>query len=283
MGGFADLCRTLRKPSYSGSPYTLKALKYIDPLRDKKTLLPPTPIEVLNLVTYGAFNYDRCLSTLPEAQYVVPRQYLAEQSVAELRDARCLLIHSYVGNGKSIFLYILAHKLSEDGYRCFELRTNPIVQQRELDFLKTLGKIALFFDSYDTAIDYAQQLAEELPHAKFIVAIRTAIQDVRLHEVQARLPAPMHRISLNGIRERDSEDFKELLDRSGVRVRALEETIDQCKDFRDVVVSLYNNEEIISKIREELTPLVRDRICRLRLYRMVICSIGSATTFMLRF
>ena len=260
--GFADLCRTLPKPHFSGDIYMLKAFKYMDPLRDKKTLLPPTPIEILNLVTYGAFNYDRCLSTLPRAQYVVPRQELAEQSAHELRDARCLLIHSYIGNGKSVFLYILAHKLTEVGYRCFECRTNPIVQQRELDYLKTLGRIAIFFDSYDTAVEYVRQLAEELPDAKFIISIRTAIQDVRLHEVQTRLPEPMHRISLNGIREREARDFKELLDHSGVRVAGLEETIDECKDFREVVVSLYNNAEIRNKIREELTPILKDRRCR---------------------
>ena len=260
--GFAELCRTLPKPNFSGSIHSLKALKYIDPLRDKKTLLPPTPIEVLHLVTYGAFNYDRCLSTLPRAQYVVPRQDLAEQSAHELQHARCLLIHSYIGNGKSIFLYILAHKLSEEGYRCFECRTNPIIQQAEIDYLKTLDRIVILFDSYDTAVEYVQQFAEELPHAKFVVSIRTAIQDVRLHEVQTRLPTPMHRISLNGIRERDSEDFKALLDRSGIRVPALEETIDECKDFREIVVSLYNNEKIKNKIRLELNPLLKDRRCR---------------------
>ena len=260
--GFADLCRSLPRPNFSDNPHSLKALKYIDPLRDKKTLLPPTPIEVSNLVTYGTFNYDRCLSTLPKAQYVVPRQELAEQSATALREAKCLLIHSYIGNGKSIFLYILAHRLSEEGYRCFECRTNPIIQQTEIEYLKTLGKVVILFDSYDTAVEYVQQFVEELPHAKFIVAMRTAIQDVRMHEVQTRLPEPMNRISLNGIRERDSSDFKTLLDRTGIRVAGLEETIDECRDFREVVVSLYNNEEIRRKIKQELTPLLENRRCR---------------------
>ena len=262
VNGFADICRTASKPDFSGDLHTLKAFKYMDPLRDKKTLHPPTPIEILNLVTYGVFNYDRCLSTLPRAQYVVPRQDLADQSVKELRDVRCLLIHSYIGNGKSIFLYILAHKLSENGYRCFECRPNPIMQKKEFNFLATLGKVAIFFDSYDTAVEYVQQLAEELPNAKFIISIRTAIQDVRLHEVQARLPGPMHRISLNGMREKDANDFTELLDRSGVRVTGLEEAIRECQDFREIIVSLYNNVEIKEKVQQELTPILNDKRCR---------------------
>ena len=78
--GFSELCKTLPKPAPSIDPHSLKAFKYVDPLKDKKTLVPPTPIEVLNLVTFGTFNFARCLSTLPEGSYVVPRQDLAESS-----------------------------------------------------------------------------------------------------------------------------------------------------------------------------------------------------------
>ena len=259
---FAEICRNVSKSTYSGNLNTLKAFRYIDPLRDKKTLLPPTPIEVLNLVTYGTFNFDRCLSTLPKPHYIVPRDELIERAIRELNGARCLLVHSYVGNGKSIFLYILAYHLSEMGYRCVECRPNPIFSQKELDFLKTQGKIAVLMDSYDTAIDCIQLLAQEIPAAKFIVSIRTALQDVRLHEVQTRLPEPLRRISLNGMRKHEAEGFKVLLDRSGARVPMLEDTIDRCNDFREVVLSLYKNEAIRSKIQDALAPIVADRTCR---------------------
>ena len=260
--GFAQLCRTLPKPASLGDLHALKAFRYVDPHKDKKTLLQPTPLEILNLVTYGIFNYQRCLSTLPGAQYIVPRQELAEQATKELSNARCLLVHSHLGNGKSIFLHVLAHKLSEHGYRCFWCRSNPLIQQRELDYLKTVGKIAILFDSYSTAIDLMDRLSESLPETKFVVAIRTAIQDVRLHEIQERLPTPVRRINLNGIKDKDIYDFKKLLDQSGVRVPMLEEVIDQCNDFREVVTSLYNNEEIREKIRDELQPIFQDENSR---------------------
>ena len=260
--GFSSLCKTLPGPDTSVDPHALKGFRYIDPLRDKKTLLPPTPIEILNLVTFGTFNFARCLSTLPSAQYVVPRQALVQRSVSELDDARCLLVHSYIGNGKSIFLYIIAHKLSELGYRCFICRTNPLMLQKDLHLLGAFERVVIFFDSYNTAIDYIQQLSEELPNAKFVVTIRTATQDVRLHEIQTRLPAPLRRANLNGIGQADKAEFKELLDRSGVRVPLLEEIVDKCSDFREVVLALYKNEQIRNKIREEFTPLLEDRKCR---------------------
>ena len=134
--------------------------------------------------------------------------------------------------------------------------------QRDLDLLASFGRVIIIFDSYNTAIDYIERLSEELPNAKFIVSIRTATQDVRLHEIQARLPAPLGRTALNGIYQEDKVAFKELLDKSGVRVSQLEETIDRCTEFREVVLALYRNQQIRRKITEAFSPLLEDRKCR---------------------
>lgn len=255
--GFAELCRTLPKPAPVSDPHLLKAFRYLDPFRDKRTLAPPTPIEILNLVTYGTFNFQRCLSTLPGAEYVVPRQKLAEQAANLLKTAKCLLVHSRLGNGKSIFLHILAHKLSEQGYQCFRCVPDPVLLQRDIDLLQEQKKPAILFDSYNSAIDLIGQLTELPASTKFIVAVRTGVQDVRLHEIQSRLPAPLQRVDLNGLQEDDSEDFKRLLNGCGVRAQDLEEVIDQCKDFREIVVSLYDHRQISDKIKTDLMPLLQ--------------------------
>ena len=256
--GFAELCRTLPKPEPVSDPHALRAFRYLDPFKDKRTLSPPTANEVLDLVTYGSFNYQRCLSTLPGAGYVVPRQKLADEAVKQLSECQCLLVHSRLGNGKSIFLHILAHKLSEQGYYCFWCRQNPQMLKQDLELLATFSKAAIFFDSYNTAIDVIEQFSVVSPSVKFIVAVRTGVQEVRLHEIQSRLPTPLRRVNLNGIQEQDTNDFKKLLDQSGVRAQDFEETIEKCKDFREIVVSLYDNREIRKKIKRELKPLLED-------------------------
>ena len=236
----------------------MKAFRYIDPFKDKKSLSPPTAVEILNLVTYGTFNYQRCLSTLPSSEYVVSRQKLANEAVTLLSDSRCLLVHSLLGNGKSIFLYILAHKLSEQGHHCFWCYPNPLTLQQDLELLQSFNKVVIFFDSYDSAIDLVKETTENLGDAKFVVAVRTGIQDVRMHEIHSRLPSPLRRVNLNGVQNEDREDFKKLLDQSGVRAPDLERIIDQCNDFREIVVALYNNEKIREKIKKELAPLLQD-------------------------
>ena len=116
-------------------------MRYLDPIRDRKTLSRPTAIEVLNLVTYGSFNYERCLGTLPRAEYVVPRQRLAREATERLKVARCLIVHSRIGNGKTIFLYILSHMLSQQGYRCFFFSRQCAVASSRCRYTKDNWKI----------------------------------------------------------------------------------------------------------------------------------------------
>lgn len=256
--GFADVCRTRATSEVTGGFYDLKAFRYLDPFKDKKTISPPTSVEILNLVTYGTFNYQRCLSTLPNNEYIVSRQQAAEKAVDLIESAHCLLVHSRIGNGKTIFLYILAHKLSERGYHCFMCHSNPQVLQRDIDLLQTFKDVVIFFDSYNSAVDIMEQLSNQLPEAKFIVAVRTGIQEARLHEMQSRLPSPLQRVNLNGLRREDREGFIYLLDQSGVRTGNLERVINRCKDLREVVLTLYKNQAIKDKIRDDLEPLLQD-------------------------
>jgi hypothetical protein len=258
VSGFAELCRTLPEPKAPVGPHSIRGFRYLDPFIDKKTLSPPTPIEVLNLVSFGTFNYQRCLATLPEAEYVVPRRTLIDEAFDQLNQSRCLLVHSRIGNGKSIFLYILSHKLAENGYQCFFCRSDAPPLQQDVELLGKIPKPAIFFDSYNAALDVIDQLSGLSHSAKFIVSIRTGVHDVRLHEITDRLPTPLGRVSLNGIRREDRDAFKKLLDRSGIRTANLSQTIENCKDFREIVLSLYDNVEIKKKIQTELHPLLAD-------------------------
>ena len=258
VDGFAEKCTSLPVVQTLVSPHSTKSFQYLDPLKDRKTVSAPTAIEVFNLVTYGHFNYQRCLETLPDGEYVAPRQEKAKEAALLLRDARCLLVHSRIGNGKSIFLYILSHLLSQQGYRCFLSQDNEEFLSADLEILKSTARSAIFFDSYDTAVDLIDLLAELPQEAIFIVSVRTGVQEVRLHEIQLKLPTPLERIDLNGIHRADIIDLQRLLDRSGLGNSDLPRLIRRSKDFRDVILTLYKNEYVKSKIDNEIIPLLDD-------------------------
>lgn len=255
--GFAGFCRNYSPSTSPVSLHTMRAFRYIDPRKDRKTISLPTATEVFHLVTYGTFNYQRCVSTLPGNDYVVPRSDLVQGALEKVRSAKCLLIHSSLGNGKSIFLYILSHKLSEQGYKCFMCAAHPVLSEHEISLLKKIEKPVIIFDSYDTAVDFVPEL-DAIPNVKFIITIRSGLHYVRLHEIQSRLPSPMARVDLNGISTRDKEDFRSLLDKSGLHVDGFDLVIDKCGNFREIVLSLYKNRQISDRITSEIGPLLRD-------------------------
>lgn len=260
--GFAELCKKLPRPVKNIDPNKLKAFKYLDPLKDKRTLFPPTSMEVINLVTFGSFNAQRCLTTLPESSYVVYREELVVQAVSLLNSHACLLVHSRLGNGKSIFNYTLAHRLSSNGYSCFLFKDNAELSNDDLDALSGYGRVIVFFDSYNAAIDVIPRCTE-LANLKFVVAVRTGVQEVRMHEIQSKLPKSLARININKLHENDKGKLKTLLNKSGVRVEELERSIDSCQEIREVVVSLYKNKNIKEKINSELLPLMSNQGSRM--------------------
>lgn len=262
VDSFNDVCKALPvAPPLTSDPHSLKLFRYLDPLKDKRTLAPPTAVEVLNLLRYGSFNYQRCISTLPKAHYVVPRQTLANEAAEKLETARCLLVHSRIGNGKTTFLYILAHTLFERGYRCFLCKSRPTQSyshvRRDIQILKGLGNAVIFFDSYDTAIELADEL-KSLPSAKFVVSVRTGVQSVRSHEILSQLPSPIQSVNLNGIQQTDVDDFRKLLDSIGISADEQQRLVRHKNDFRDVMLALFDNTKVRKGILEALQPLLDD-------------------------
>ncbi len=265
MDTFSDLCHTLPAPKTDYNPRTMRLFRYLDPMKDRRTLSPPTINEILDLLRYGSFNFQRCMSTLPRADYVVPRRALVETAASYLDSARCLLVHSRIGNGKTTFLYILAHRLLDAGYQCFWCKSNieevksyhPHLQT-DIRTLKILDKPVIIFDSYDMGIELAKALSDEIPKAKFVVTVRSGVHTARSHEVLSKLPEPCERIGLNKLLDEDINDFMRLLSRIGIPIEEQRRLLTRRNDFRDVMLALFDNRKIGEGLAVALRPLLDD-------------------------
>lgn len=254
---FADLCRTLPAPTPPADIRMLRAFKYLDPILDKKSLSNPTAIEIINLVTFGNFNQSRYFSSKPEAGYVASRIEDVSNALKKLKTCRTLIIHSRLGNGKTIFISILARSLGESGKRCFLWRKLSTGLEQEIDVLSKTGRIIIIFDDYDAAVEQIPRMADKLPEAQFVVSIRTGQQEVRLHEIVEVFPSKIERLDINGFGAEDRSELYHILDRAGAHVDGLRSIIDTAKEIRDIVTSLYNHEGIKKNIIDELNPILR--------------------------
>lgn len=258
VDGFAKECDKAvvgKRPEHANM---LTSMRYFDVFPDDKTPSPPTPIEIENLFTYGNFNVRRLLATFPRAEYVLPRHSLVDAGIKYLSANKSLVIHSKIGNGKSVFRHCLCMKLSEAGHSCFECKDDVTIPARDIQFLKTQSKPVIVFSSFDTA--YASMhLFQDMPDAtRFVVEMNTGTLQVRRNEVLDTLAAPVERLDVNYLEKEELRELDALLDRAGIASTNLLANFSDGAEIRDIVLSLYENEEVAAKIRTLLTPLLQN-------------------------
>lgn len=258
VAGFAEECDKAvvgKRPEHANM---LKSMSYFDVFPDDKIQSPPTPIEIENLFTYGNFNTRKLLATFPRAEYILPRLSLVETGIKYLSDSKTLIIHSKIGNGKTIFRNCLCMKLSEAGYSCFECKDDVTIPGQEVEFLKTQSKPVIVFSNYDTA--YASMhLFRDMPDAtRFVVEMNTGTLQVRRNEVLDTLIGPVERLDVNQLQNVEIGELDTLLDRAGIASIDLQASFSDGAEIRDIVLSLYENDEVAAKIRALLTPLLQN-------------------------
>lgn len=248
--GFADALSKTANPPTAGLD-SLKAFGSLGPTRDKRASARPTAPEVFDLLVYGDFDAARLARSLPGESYAISRA-AAVQKAAEIIEAKAaLVVDGRLGNGKSIFLHLLAAELTARGWRCLVLRPGHPALQREVAALATVERLIIFVEQYSAAQDALRGLREALPKAKIVVEVRTGTFEVRFHELAELLPKPFDRVSLNGLSQADVNSFRKLCVSAGLRMS----TDRRVSDFRDLLLDLFNNKSIQDRVRSALTPL----------------------------
>lgn len=255
--GFAKLIETLPKPAQRTAPNQLKSLRYLDPLQDNAAIIPPTSPEVRHLLTFGSFNFKRMISALPDEAYVVGRSDLIEKATKSIASARTLMVDARLGNGKTIFLNLMAAALSTKGYKCFLCRSDAVSATRDLDALRDMGKVAILFDSYGLALDLIQEFSA-LPEAVFAVAVRTSVRAVQMHEILSRFPAPIATISINSLQKQERQAFSRLASKAGLLSDSFDRKVATARDFRELVLTIFDNARVRTSIERELFPSLGD-------------------------
>ena len=247
--GFAALAKTLPASPKQANPQSLESFKLLRRGIDAKPLVAPTPVEISNLVTFGNFSQSRFFNTVIDDSYVTRRSRSVESALVLLKTNKTVLIHSRLGNGKTIFTSILARDASEQGYKCYLWRRAGKRLAQDLEVIRAEGRALIIFDDYDAAIDNIERVSAGVPEAKFAVTVRSGQQEVRLHEVLSKLPEPMKRVNLDLFDDDDKKQLRNLLNRAGARKDGFDDIISNSREIRDIVTQLYNHAQIREKIR----------------------------------
>ncbi|WP_089166787.1 SIR2 family protein [Azotobacter chroococcum] len=260
LEAFSLYCNTAPRPEKGSNLSRLKAFREINPFKDGKKLPAPTLMETHNLIVFGQFDDRRCFAARDKSsrRYIVPRSESIAEALDTLNRVTTLLIHSHTGNGKSIFLHILSHELIAQGKKCFWCVDLSAAALDEITVIRDSGitEPIFIFDNYNTAIDLIPLITGMIGGAKFISAIRSGVWEVRLHEINDKLPSPIDYVSLNGFRGEEKQQLTLLLDDAGLLGDTERKELRNCESFRDVVSMIYKNTKVMDSIRSRISPIL---------------------------
>jgi len=236
----------------------LRSFRPLAPTRDNKASARPTVPEVYDLLVYGAFDPGTLARSQPGEDYVIARAKSVKDAADTVEDKAALIVDGRLGNGKTIFLHLLAAELSARGWKCLLLKAGHPDVRREMAALADVERVVVFVQQYSAAQDDLRGLREALPKAKLVVEVRTGTFEVRYHELVQLLPKPFGRTSLNELSDADIAAFGRLCRGAGLRAPYAGPKT----DLRNILLDLFNSKAIRDRTRTALAPLFEKRSTR---------------------
>jgi len=252
--GFASALARATRPTAPRSD-SLRSFRSLSPTRDKRSSAKPTAAEVYDLLVYGNFDGVRLARSQPSEDYAIARAARVREAADALEVKSALVIDGRLGNGKTIFLHLLAFELSARGWACYLFKPGHPEVAQEFAALTSVDRLVVFIENYSGTQDALRGLREALPDARLVVEVRTGTYEVRFHEITELLPRPFGRVSLNVLSQPEVHAFGTLCQRAGLRPP----NRDQKGDMRDMLLDLFGNQSIRDRVQAALAPLFEKR------------------------
>ncbi|MCG9079937.1 SIR2 family protein [Laribacter hongkongensis] len=265
---FADALACAPRPS-SPKLDNLRSFRTLSPIRDRRASAQPTATEVYDLLVYGDFDPGRLARSQPGESYAIARADMVRAAADAVECKAALVVDARLGNGKTIFLHLLAFELVARGWTCFLFKPGHPEIAQEVAALSGIERLVVFIEQYSAAQDTLKGLREALPNARLVIEVRTGTYEVRFHELVTLLPSPFDRVSLNALSRLEIKAFCKLCENAGLRPP----DIDRAGDLRDILLDLFKNQAIRERVRVALTPLFEKRATR----RILIMTMLIAT------
>lgn len=211
----------------------------------------------INKLYYSAINpkdfvYSICRSKLEEVLKLIKK---GEQNI---------LIHSDLGNGKSIFIATLIASLSKEGYNVLKFNKYYTSYNREIEQIcKKEGQYILVFDDYMSHIDYLKELKIHRTNQILILSERSAMNDIYYNDL-CDLFGDFHNIDLNKLDHNEIKEFVNILNHYGFWNKFSAERIDRKEDFikteckgqiKNIILKLLNSKAILDSFQKLITSI----------------------------
>ncbi|MGL4408262.1 MAG: SIR2 family protein [Zoogloea sp.] len=262
LTGFVDRLDRAKVEATPAHERELSSLRYIDLSKDNKLPSKPTSAEIQELLAFGRVRFDAIRSSFPKSEYAVIRTNLLKECKNALKENKTLVIHSKIGNGKTIISDELKIILSQEGRSCFVLRNNISPLPQDIEFINGLDAPVIFFPNYDSATTNIHLFDGLSEKSRYVLEISSSTLQVRMQEVLKKLRGSIARIGVDKLNKDDATALIDLLKKAGLTSITRSIDIREGIEFRDFLLKSYDNPEIADRLKSVINPLLQNAPAR---------------------
>lgn len=182
MTAFMNQVKDVQK-NYTAAKSFSRPILCFDKVEISKTIPAITDKEVFDLFLKGNLNnWNKIYYSLTDPKnipFCVYRSKLNEIMDALKAGDRNFVVHSSLGNGKTMFLISLATLLSRNGYKvCYYQRYRTTLSREIEQICSEGGPSVIIFDRYSDCLPYLETLKLFRQDQVLVVADRSALNDI---------------------------------------------------------------------------------------------------------
>ncbi|MCQ2181794.1 MAG: SIR2 family protein [Bacteroidales bacterium] len=233
----------------------------------KKHNFPKTPSsivdsDVLKFLTQGEYASDKVYySTISfdDYKYCIHRTKLKSLVGSIENGEKNCLIHSSLGNGKTIFTDALSSMLTQKGYHVYRYYRYMATYPTEVERIcSETDKIALIFEDYSGCIENLKILKQHRSDQVLIVTERSYVNEAN-YDTISNLFGDFNSVDINKLDGQETESLNSLLEHFGFwsylssksKNRRIEFIDKTCKGYlRNVVLQLLQSPDIAKRFKD---------------------------------
>ena len=233
-------------------PNQTKSVKIFQLDKDKKPYQPPSAVEVYDLFVKGKTNIYRIIDPIASAKYTCKRTDEINQCLKSIGSSNATIVSAWLGNGKTIFSYLLSAELSRKGYTVFNRNMTLDYNTDELKAVSKCDNPVIIYDGTPNRIELSV-ISKEYSDIKIVLLLRSGLVEARSGFFDEYLGPNYATVDINKLSDEDLSQLLTIANSAGIDVSSR-----QSENYiRDIIISAVDSAEVANKVlqlfNEELT------------------------------
>ncbi|MBS4699087.1 SIR2 family protein [Aeromonas media] len=200
--------------------HDIKKAFYYSNISKYETPIPSTEVttdDIISLLLYGNEKVSLIKSAIlnNDAKYYISRREINDLDF-DLKRNSCVVIHSKLANGKSLFSLGALEHLKGLGYTPFILHDGKDISVKEIEEIKKENKPLIFIENYHRHLESLKLISSiNTDNIKILLTSRTELHEIYIQELES-LDLSVQDIDVNKLKDKEINEIIKIISENGL-------------------------------------------------------------------